>query len=152
MSSYRVPETGARGDNSVFALKDALERRGFSVFVGESTIEGGSSWPVTIQRGVEQCSALVVLCSPTYGDPLPNGRESWTMREIVHADNLSKPLLPVWHSGPYPPNSVAIYLGSRQRIPTGDYLNGYVQAGISHTCVAEELSAALVKAGVQPMR
>ena len=152
MISYRVPETGSGGDSSVFALKVALERRGFSVFVGESAIEGGSSWPVTIQRGVEQCSAFVVLCSPTYGDPLPNGRESWTLREIVHADNLSKPLLPVWHSGPYPPNSVAMYLGSRQRIPAGDYRDGYVLAGISHTRVAEELAAALMKAGVQPMR
>jgi hypothetical protein len=51
MISYRVPETGDGGDKSVFALADALEARGYRVFVGEAAIEGGSSWPATIQRG-----------------------------------------------------------------------------------------------------
>ena len=145
MISYRVPETGAGGDNSVFALQAALQMRGFSVFVGDTAIVGGSSWPETIQRGVEQCKAFVVLCSPTYGD---GEKSPWTMRELVLADNLKKPLIPVWHSGVYPPTAVAIYLGEKQRIPIGDYRNGYAAANIAHDKVAEELAAALVRAGV----
>ena len=65
MLSYRVPESGAGGDGAVFALQKALESRGFSVFVGEGAIEGGASWPDTIQKGVEQCHAFVVICSET---------------------------------------------------------------------------------------
>ncbi len=145
-ASYRVPETGAGGDRAVFVLQAALERRGFSVFVGEGAIEGGSSWPDTIQRGVDECKAMVVLCSPSYGDIA----SPWTKRELVLADSLRKPLIPVWHSGPYPPRAVRIYLSEKQRIPCGDYTSGYVQADISHETVAAELAAALVRAGVTP--
>ena len=145
MISYRVPETGAGGDKSVFALQKMLEARGYSVFVGEAAIEGGSSWPSTIQKGVEDCRAFVVLCSASYGDAAAS---PWTKRELELADNLKKPLVPVWHSGPYPPRAVAIYLGGTQRIPTGDFREGYAKAKISHEKVAEELAAALARAGV----
>jgi hypothetical protein len=63
---------------------------------------------------------------------------------------LKKPLIPVYHSGPYPPPEVAIYLGGKQRIPGGNFKNGYVAAKISHERVAEEVAAALVRAGVTP--
>ena len=146
MISYRVPETGdgEGGDGAVFALEKALRARGYSVFVGEDAIEGGDDWPDTIQRGVRECKAFVVLCSPTYGDTL------WTKREIVMADNLKKPLLAVWHSGPYPPPGVQIYFSGKQRIPLGNIMDGYVKHKISHESVAQELAAALVKCGVFP--
>jgi hypothetical protein len=147
MISYRVPETGDGGDKSVFALQAALEARGYRVFVGEAAIEGGSSWPATIQRGVEDCAAFVILCSPTYGDAAAS---PWTARELVLADNMKKPLIPVWHSGPYPPKAVAIYLGGTQRIPGGNFSKGYVESKVSHAAVAEELVAALARAGVTP--
>jgi hypothetical protein len=151
MLSYRVPETGDGGDRSVFALQMALQARGFSVFVGESAIEGGSNWPATIQKGVEDCKAFVVLCSPTYGD---EAASPWTQMELVLAHNMKKPLLPVWHSGPYPPPAVKIYFSGKQRIPTGNLPepDGYAKAGISHESVAEALAAALVRAGVAPAR
>ena len=145
MISYRVSETGARGDGSVFALKAALMQRGFSVFVGESASEGGDNWPSMIERGVEQCKAFVVLCSETYGDESP-----WIARELALADNLRKPLIPVWHSGAYPPKAVAIYLAGTQRIPVGDYRDGYAAANIPHEQVADELAAALKRSGCSP--
>ena len=145
MISYRVPETGDGGDKSVFALQAALQKRGYRVFVGEAAIEGGASWPTTIQKGVEDCKAFVILCSPSYGDEAVS---PWTKRELVLADNLRKPLIPVWHSGPYPPRQVAIYLGEKQRIPNGNFSNGYVKAKISTERVAEEVAAALARAGV----
>jgi hypothetical protein len=144
MISYRVPETGDGGDKSVFVLQAALEKRGFRVFVGEAAIQGGEEWPETIAAGVRDCAAFVVLCSPTYGDTV------WTKRELVMADNQRKPLIPVWHSGPYPPKAVEIFLGGKQRIPGGNFNGGYVAAKISHERVAEEVAAALVRAGVTP--
>ena len=146
MISYRVRETGGGGDNAVFALQKALESRGYSVFVGESAIRSGACWPTKIQKAVEDCSAFVVLCSTTYGDEAVSPR---TARELDLADRLKKPLIPVWHSGPYPPKAVAIYLGGKQRIPTGILMEGYASAGISHERVADELAAALAHAGVR---
>ena len=142
MISYRVTETGAGGDGAVFALQGALRARGFSVFVGEGAIQGGEEWPDIIQCGVQRCKAMVVLCSPTYGDTV------WTKREFGMADNLRKLLIPVWHSGPYPPAAVAIYLGIKQRIPTGNFSCGYVESGVSHAAIADELADALLRAGV----
>jgi hypothetical protein len=147
MISYRVPETGEGGDKSVFYLQAALEKRGYRVFVGEAAIQGGASWPTTIQQGVEDCQAFVILCSPTYGDPAVS---PWTKRELELADNLKKPLIPVFHSGAYPPKAVGIYLGGLQRIPGGNFRDGYVAAKISHDKVVEELAAALARAGVLP--
>ena len=147
MISYRVPETGELGDRAVFALQAALQARGYSAFVGEAAIQGAASWPATIQRGVEDCKAFVILCSPTYGDAV---RSPWTERELVLADALKKPLIPIWHSGPYPPQPVAIYLTKLQRIPAGNFSDGYAAAGISHERVTDELVAALARVGVVP--
>jgi len=143
--SYREPETGRGGDGSAFALQSALEQLGFSVFVGGNSIDGGSSWPAAIHAGVERCKAFVVLCSTTYGDEVLS---PWTMRELAMADNLRLPLVPVWHSGTYPPPSCALYLGNKQRIPTGHLSEGYAAANVPTEMVVEELAAALLRAGV----
>lgn len=47
MLSYKVKETGSKaqgGDGIVLRLQAGLEAEGFSVFVGESDIEGGDNW------------------------------------------------------------------------------------------------------------
>ena len=77
-----------------------------------------------------------------------NEKSPWTKRELVTADALKKPIIPVWHSGRYPPNPVMMYLMEKQRIPGGNYRNGYAAAHISNDQVAEELAAALQRAGV----
>ena len=99
MLSYRVPETGAerlRGDGMVFRLSDALEARGFTVFVGEAALQAGEQWAIEIQNAVKECQVFVVLCSPSYGD---TDVSKWTFREIQLADNNHKPIVAVWHSG-----------------------------------------------------
>jgi hypothetical protein len=149
MISYRVGETGARGDNAVFALQAGLQARGYSVFVGEGAIQGADDWPTTIQRGVQDSTALVVLCSATYGDEVVS---PWTRRELVMADNLKKKLFPVHHSGPYPPKAVDIFLSGMQRIPDGDLPNGYADSRFSHDDVAAQLAQALSQKGVMPSR
>ena len=120
MISYRVPETGivSTGDGSAFHLRDALQQRGYTVFVGESDIVVGNQWPIVIQAAVEGCRAFIPLCSKTYGD---FKKSKWSFRELVLADNLDKPLFPVWHSGQYPPHDVMIYLTGSQRAPAGEH-------------------------------
>jgi hypothetical protein len=147
MISYRVPETGAGGDGAVFSLRAGLEARGYSVFVGEQDIGGADSWMSVIQAGVSGCTAFVVLCSPTYGDAAVS---QWTQREFMQAVNEGKLLLPVWHSGAYPPPATRLVLGGLQRIPGGNYAGGYAAAGIAHAAVVEALVKALQEKGILP--
>jgi hypothetical protein len=152
MISYRVPETGDRGDGCVFVLRRALEARGFTVFVSEGGgIRAGDDWPNEIQRRVRECAALVVLCSATYGDAKVS---RWTHLELNLAHNLGKLLLPVWHSGPFPPPGVEIQLTTKQRVPIAASASGggYTAEGISHEAVAAELAEALLRKGVPKRR
>ncbi|PNH01635.1 Ankyrin-1 [Tetrabaena socialis] len=67
--SYRVPETGAvelGGNGMVLRMQERLQHAGFSVFVGEASLQGGDAWDDMIQAAVEGCSVFVALCSPTY--------------------------------------------------------------------------------------
>ena len=145
MISYRVPETGtvSTGDGSAFHLRDALRQRGYTVFVGESDIVVGNQWPTVIQAAVEGCRAFIPLCSKTYGDLK---KSKWSFRELVLADNLDKPLLPVWHSGQYPPHDVMIYLTGSQRAPAGEH--GMSITGLE--VVVEQLIAALQLINITP--
>ena len=144
MISYRVSETGDGGDRSVFALADALRANGYSVFVGESAIQAGDIWPRTVQEGVLNCRAFVVMCSTSYGDERVS---PWTFREIALADNQMKPIIPVWHSGVYPPPAVSIYLGHKHRVPSG---TGDMRS-VAIATVVEELIGALQRADVWPL-
>lgn len=58
MLSYRITEAGAQelgGDGTVPRMKDWLEAHGYTVFVGESSLQGGQDWARTIQHAVEKC-------------------------------------------------------------------------------------------------
>ncbi|KAL6749461.1 hypothetical protein V8C86DRAFT_997394 [Haematococcus lacustris] len=141
--SYRVPETGRKeqgGDCTVPLLKSALEAHGYSVFVGESDIEGGASWVQTIQVAITDCQVFIPVCSKTYGDT------KWTLRELHAADEANKEILPLWHSGDYPPSKVRLYLGNLQRLPRGNQplVQADLQSLVSH------LVAAIKKAGCLP--
>ena len=92
---------------------------------------------------MRHCKAFVILCSPTYGD---RTQSPWTFDELTMAKNNRKPLIPVWHSGVYPPPTVEIMLGGLQRIPAG---NNDMRA-VSLARVVDELAAALQRAGVAP--
>ncbi|KAL6749460.1 hypothetical protein V8C86DRAFT_2845564 [Haematococcus lacustris] len=141
--SYRVPETGRKeqgGDCTVPLLKSALEAHGYSVFVGESDIEGGASWVQTIQVAITDCQVFIPVCSKTYGDT------KWTLRELHAADEANKEILPLWHSGDYPPKPVSIYLGNVQRLPRGS--QPLVQADFQS--LVSDLVAAIKKAGCLP--
>ncbi|PNH00706.1 hypothetical protein TSOC_013456 [Tetrabaena socialis] len=47
------------------------------------------------------------------------GSSTWTMREYLLADGAKKTILPLWHSGAYPPERVQIFMNELQRVPSG---------------------------------
>ena len=126
MLSYRVTETGdprdtkedkKKGDNFTPRLQRALEARGYSCFVGEKQLEGGDEWATTIAKAVKGCKAMLIVSSPTYG------MTKWTFRELQMADNNAKKLIPIYHSGNFPPNDkVEVFLGGTQYI---DFSSGH---------------------------
>ena len=61
-------------------------------------------------------------------------------------------MIPVWHSGKYPPGEVALFLTGLQRLPVDrpGMRTGYKEAGISTQEVAAELMSALTRLGVGP--
>jgi len=72
------------------------------VFVGEPALTAGMRWAETIEKAIKKCKVFVALCTPTYGE---SEASNWTYRELHTADRLRKPILAVWHSGPFPPLS-----------------------------------------------
>ncbi|KXZ51175.1 hypothetical protein GPECTOR_13g662 [Gonium pectorale] len=116
--SYQIVETGAKelgGDGTVMAMKAFLQSQGYTVFVGDSSGRGGETLGQRVQDDavVVGCSAFIAICSPTYG------ATEWTFNEFQLADNKKKPILPVWHSGPYPPPKFERFLRGRRRVPHG---------------------------------
>ncbi|PNH03326.1 Serine/threonine-protein phosphatase 6 regulatory ankyrin repeat subunit A [Tetrabaena socialis] len=117
MLSYRTTDAGAKalgGDGSAHLIKDFLQRKGYTVFVGEISLEGGQQWADQIQDAVLECKVFVAVCSSEYGDT------EWTKREYQLADNSKKIIIPLWHSGTYPPKRLAIFMGGLQRVPAGN--------------------------------
>lgn len=120
MLSYRVTETGdakdakdhkKKGDNFTPRLQRALQAQGYSCFVGEKQLEGGDEWATTIAHAVKNCKAMLIISSPTYG------QTKWTFRELQMADNNQKKLIPIYHSGEFPPNEkVEVFLSGLQYI------------------------------------
>lgn len=67
-------------------LDRGLREAGFITWVDVESIPEGSTWPRAIQKGVEECGAMVVVMSK-------HGRESeWVERETLLAMDLRKPL------------------------------------------------------------
>jgi TIR domain len=146
MLSYRVPESGDAnngGDGWVFLIRDKLRQCGFSVFVGESGIAPGQDWAAVITAAVRGCEVFVPICSPTYG------ATRWTKRELQMADRLNKKMVPIWHSGTFPPDEVDIYLGGSQRIPTGKFSMNDARA-MQLDGVVLQLTQALASQGCFP--
>jgi len=149
MVSFRGPETGETGNGAAVAIAESLKARGFSVFASALSIMGGAKWPVSIQAAVEGCRAMVIIASPTYG------ASAWTRRELALAAMLGKHLVPVWHSGAWPPPAASIYLAERQYLPHRA-LNqcsnamGYAAEGIAVEDVVDELVQALAELGIIP--
>lgn len=148
MISYRVSETGRKdqgGDGSVFELGEALRARGYDVIVGEENICGGMSWGPFIRDAVRSCAAFVPVCSPGYGG------SDWTEKELLYADRIKKTIIPVHHSGTYPPDySGDITLSALQYVP--DCPRGFKGGNVSIEKTTEQLVKALEEHNVKPSK
>lgn len=136
--SYRVPDTGhtgePRGDGTARKLKDMLTSRGFRTFLGEQDLEPATLWPEELQEALDDAAALVVLCSRTYD------QSKWAKRELYYADSLDKVLVPVWHSGNYPPGrGVGVIISAAQRVPL-NVKTGFGAAGAPSKQYLEEVA------------
>jgi hypothetical protein len=150
MIGYRKCETGRvehGGDGTVTWLSDGLKAAGFTVYVGENALTGGQEWPVEIQSAVKECQAFLALCSPDYGNT------KWTRRELQMAANNQKNILPVWHSGVFPPKEVSVFLHGAQRVPEGGNVSiagGMTSGSVWQETVLAEILACLKGMGVTP--
>jgi hypothetical protein len=149
MIGYRKSDTGRvedGGDGTVTWLSLGLEKAGYSVFVGENALTAGQEWTREIQAAVKECQVFVALCSPDYGNT------KWTLREIQMADNNGKMLLPVWHSGAFPPAAVEIFLSGTQRVPEGNLciVDGLASGSVGQNNVLREIVACLSDMGIRP--
>ncbi|GFH12285.1 TIR domain-containing protein [Haematococcus lacustris] len=89
---------------------------------------------------ITDCQVFIPVCSKTYGDT------KWTLRELHAADKANKEILPLWHSGDYPPKPVSMYLDHVQRLPRGN--QPLVQANFQS--LVSDLVEAVKKAGCLP--
>eukprot|EP00808_Paulinella_micropora_P021356 g66096.t1 len=122
-----------------------LMEMGFSVFVGESALQGGQAWASTIQSAVERARVFIPITSPTYRS---ESESIWTYREIQMADNERRPMLR--HSGAYPPAGIKIILSGTQRVPSGN--QSLQQVGGLNVHVMRDLLKALAILGLTPSK
>lgn len=79
--------------------------------------QGGSDFFLTIQESINRCEVFVAVCSSTYS----NKEESeWTYMEYTLAKTKKKHILPVFHSGTWPPAGIEMYLITKEYVPKDD--------------------------------
>ena len=113
MLSYRESETGKAGSNFAFRLQEALELKNLNVFAYANLAET-DHWMSPQTNGVASCRVFMPIFSPEYGDL---DKSPWSAAELMTAAAyLGTPgaglsaILPVWHSGTYPPNADTRFL------------------------------------------
>ena len=109
MISYCAKDCGPCGDGSASLLAAFLRGHGHRVFVydkAQRAVDGGDGWRGAIQAGLLGCSVFVAMCSSGYAA----SESAWTTREFFLADEKKKYIVPLHHSGVYPPPKLAIML------------------------------------------
>ena len=112
---------------------------------GPPALQGGDRWMEVIQAAVLGCTVFVAMCSREYAtDASP-----WTTREFLLADENGKHIVPLWHSGTYPPPKLALSLGGVNYVPKASGLPHEASGGGGGGREADlrELLAAIQKLG-----
>ncbi|KAK3252036.1 hypothetical protein CYMTET_38654 [Cymbomonas tetramitiformis] len=141
--SYRAPEAGELGDGLVFDLQARLHRLGYSTFLAglvPQELQGGRRWERQVQGAIDASEVFVAVCSATYGLSKGTKREFERASALCASASTSSPeprsptvstsadvgarvakcIIPVWHSGEYPPRACATVLGSTTYLPEGN--------------------------------
>ena len=135
-------DTNPFGDGTALRIKSHFDRskdRTYEVFVDDNSIKVGENWSEKILDGLTRCDVFVALISTHYADSI------WCIRELQEVDRLMKHILPIFHSGTYPPKGQTLILSEKQSIPSGKPLKATVDTAISDadfaTVMGEVLSA-----------
>lgn len=75
-----------------FKLRDFLENHGFSTWIDEK-IEDGSRWWKVIEKSIENCSAFIVIMTPSANN------SEWVEKEYMLANRDNKPIFPLLLEG-----------------------------------------------------
>lgn len=127
MISYRVPETGRptpqhkEADNTAPQLQQRLVAAGYSVFLDVDNLQGGTDWLGDITAAVQSSTAIVPIVSSTYGD---REKSPFTYKEYVLAESCKKVIVPVFHSGTFPPQALALHMLTMQYVPRAGAMTG----------------------------
>jgi hypothetical protein len=74
-------------------LAEFLENAGFSIWIDHADIEYGVDWWDTIEQGIIDCAAMIVIMS------LEAKSSKWVRKEALMGLNLKKPCFPILVSG-----------------------------------------------------
>jgi hypothetical protein len=117
MLSYRDVETGTAGDGFALQLAAALRSlHNLRVFIYADACAAGDEALCPVPHGVQASTLFVPVCSPGYAHPHHSpcsGNE--LLAAVLHAaaSRGATPLiLPVWHSGIFPPEGAAPVLAA----------------------------------------
>jgi adenylate cyclase len=89
-------------------LTSLLEGRGIAVWLDRKNIDGGTSWSAEVVRGVQSCSAQLVMCSAAAMES-PN-----VQQEVQLAWESRRPIVPLLLARVRPPEALQFALAGRQ--------------------------------------
>ena len=96
-------------------LASLLEDQGIAVWIDRKSIAGGTSWSTEIVRGIQSCSALLVLCSGASMES-PN-----VQQEVQLAWENRRPIVPLLLTQARPPEALQYALAGRQWLDLVDH-------------------------------
>jgi hypothetical protein len=102
----------------VFKVATDLETRGARVWIDRGDIQGGEQWRESIETGIRDCQAFLLVVSPD------SMKSSYVAQEIAKAETLDKPIFPLlYRNVKFPPEL--------ERLNTYQFINfrrgGYAQ-------------------------
>lgn len=85
------------GEDEAWKLKLFLERLGYLVFMDREALRSGD-FNEQLYRRIEECRDFLLICSPYVLDRCRN-EDDWVRKEITHAIQEKKNIIPVWING-----------------------------------------------------
>ena len=156
--SYRDSETGRTSDDqfSLGTLVPGLRARGYKVFCYADELGKGDAWVSVLIDGILASRAFIPVCSPTYADLLESpwgcNELASAVRHAAGAGEGAPHVLPLWHSGAFPPRDAGAVLGllAKRRVPAGAASGAEMVASGDAEKLIDELVEALRAAGIEP--
>ena len=85
------------GEDEAWKLKFSLEKMGYRVFMDREALRSGD-FNEQLYRRIEECRDFLLVCSAHALDRCKN-EDDWVRKEVTHAIEKKKNIIPVWLSG-----------------------------------------------------